>query len=64
MTLELDEVEIGLLEDGLRALESEYAGEADEPDHEVQFHGGESVFVLGRARRFTLLRAKLAGLKC
>jgi len=61
MIIELSEVEIGLLEDALRALEAEFAGEAEDPNPDVQFHG-ETTIIMGRARRFTLLRAKLAGL--
>jgi hypothetical protein len=60
MTIELDEVEIGLLENGLRALEHEWAEGAEDSG----VHLGHGTVVISRtARRFTLLRAKLAGLE-
>ncbi len=56
MIIELDEVEIGLLENGLRALENELSD-----DGEFTVHA-EPFIIGGRTRRFTMLRAKLAGL--
>ncbi len=62
MLIELDEIEIATIEDGLRALEAEWAL-AEGGGSVEEYNFGETLAISGRARKFTMLRAKLAGLR-